>query len=187
VTDSAYRADVKSATSGWWLFAFVGLLSVVAGVIVLFKPSNSLATLAVIVGIFLLADGIIEIIASFLRYTPNRGLVALLGVVTAIIGVLLIRHPIAGVTAVALLIGIWLIAIGVIRLATAADEVGSVGWRVFVGIIELIAGIVIVAVPNIGYATLAILVGIGFILNGIGLLTFGFGVRGLRHEALRES
>jgi uncharacterized membrane protein HdeD (DUF308 family) len=179
---NAFRADVKDATSGWWLFVVVGVLSVAAGVIVLFKPGNSLATLAVIAGIFLLADGIIEIIASFLRYTPNRGLVALLGVVTAIVGVLLIRHPIAGVAAVALLIGIWLIAIGVIRLATAGDEPGPPGWRIFAGILELIAGIAIVASPGIGFATLAILVGIGFILNGIGLITFGWGMRGLRED-----
>ena len=184
MNDTAYQAEVKGATAGWWLFALVGVLSVVAGVIVLFEPGGSLATLAVIAGIFLLVDGILELIASFMRTTPNRGLVALLGVVTAIVGVLLIRHPIAGVTAVALLIGIWLIAIGVIRLATASDEPGSVGWRIFAGIVELIAGIVIVAVPDIGYATLAVLVGIGFILNGIGLITLGWGLRGAREVAL---
>jgi uncharacterized membrane protein HdeD (DUF308 family) len=47
------------------------------------------------------------------------GMVALLGVLTAIVGVLLIRHPIAGVPAVALLIGIWLITIGVVRFVAA--------------------------------------------------------------------
>ena len=125
------------------------MLSVVAGVIVLFKPGSSLATLAVIAGIFLLVDGILELIASFMRTTPNRGLVALLGVVTAIVGVLLIRHPIAGVTAVALLIGIWLIAMGVIRFATAFDEPGTAAGDLR-GIVELIAGIVIVANPDIG-------------------------------------
>jgi uncharacterized membrane protein HdeD (DUF308 family) len=35
------------------------------------------------------------------------------------------------------------------------------------GLVELIAGIVIVANPSIGYTTLAILVGIAFILNGL--------------------
>lgn len=31
--------------------------------------------------------------------------------------------------------------------------------------------------PNIGYATLAILVGIGFILNGIGMTALGWGMQ----------
>jgi uncharacterized membrane protein HdeD (DUF308 family) len=109
-------------------------------------------------------------------------MVALFGVITAIVGVLLIRHPVGGVTAVALLIGLWLIVIGVIRFATAFDEYAYRAWYAFAGVVELIAGIVIVANPDIGYATLAILVGIGFIINGIGLGALGWGL----HEARRE-
>ena len=52
----------SSPTGGWWLLLLVGALSVVAGVILLFKPSDSLATLAVIAGIFLLLDGILELV-----------------------------------------------------------------------------------------------------------------------------
>jgi uncharacterized membrane protein HdeD (DUF308 family) len=174
------EAQLRDITWGWWLVVLVGVLSIVAGVIILAKPSSSLATLAVIAGIFLLLDGILELIAAFMRSTTNRGLVALLGVLTAVIGVLLIRHPVGGVTAVALLIGIWLIAMGVIRFVTAFDEPRHRGWHALAGTLELIAGIVIVANPNIGYATLAVLVGIGFILNGIGLTALGWGIRELR-------
>ncbi len=42
------------------------------------------------------------------------------------------------------------------------------------------SGVVIVANPNIGFTTLAILVGIGFILNGLGMVALGWGMRGLR-------
>jgi uncharacterized membrane protein HdeD (DUF308 family) len=178
-----YEAEVKELTWGWWLLVLVGVLSLVAGVIVLFQPGDSLAALAVIIGIFMLVDGIFEIASSFMRSTPNRGMTALFGVITAVIGVLLIRHPIGGVTAVALLIGIWLIAAGVIRFVTAFDEPDHRGWHALAGVLELIAGIVIVSSPNIGYATLAILVGIGFILNGFGLMALGFGVRDVRRSA----
>ena len=183
MNETLYQAEVKESTWSWWLLLLVGLLSVAAGVVILFKPSESLATLAVIAGIFLLVDGILELGSSFMRSTPNRGMVALFGVLTAIVGVLLIRHPIGGVTAVALLIGIWLIAVGVIRFATAFEEYEHRGWYAFAGILELIAGIVIVANPDIGYTTLAILVGIGFILNGIGMAALGWGMHEVRREA----
>jgi uncharacterized membrane protein HdeD (DUF308 family) len=182
MNEDLYRAEVREITWGWWLLLLTGLLSVVAGVIVLFKPGDSLATLAVIAGIFLLLDGILELVSSFMSSTRNRGMVALLGVLTAIVGVLLIRHPIGGVTAVALLIGIWLIAAGVIRFATAFEEYEHRGWYAFAGAMELIAGIVIVADPSIGYTTLAILVGIGFILNGIGMTALGWGMKEVRRE-----
>jgi len=182
MTDYVSGVEAKQFMGGWWLLLLVGVLSMAAGVIILFKPSESLATLAVIAGIFLLLDGILELVGSFLRSTPNRGLVALVGVLSAIAGVLLIRHPIGGVTAVALLIGIWLIAVGVIRLASAFEEDEHRGWHAFAGLVELIAGIVIVANPHIGFATLALLVGIGFILNGVAMLALGWNLHTLRRQ-----
>jgi uncharacterized membrane protein HdeD (DUF308 family) len=174
--------EARTATGGWWLFALVGVLSIAAGVIVLFKPGDSLATLAVIAGIFLLLDGLLELTAALFHGTQSRGMVALLGVLTAIVGVLLIRHPIAGVAAVALLIGIWLITIGVVRFVAAFELAESRGWNIVVGLIELIAGIAIIADPNIGFATLALLVGVAFILNGMGLTALGWVLRELRRE-----
>jgi uncharacterized membrane protein HdeD (DUF308 family) len=175
--ESQYEAEVTELTWGWWLLVLVGILSVIAGVIILFKPSDSLATVAVIGGIFLLVDGILEMISSFMRGTTNRGLVGLLGVLSAIVGVLLIRHPVGGVAAVALLIGIWLIAVGVTRFATAFEEPDHRGWHAIAGIVELVAGIVIVSNPDIGFATLALLVGIGFILNGVAMTALGWDMR----------
>jgi len=182
MTDHISGAEAKQYPGGSWLLAVVGVLSLVAGVIILFKPSDSLSTLAVIAGIFLLLDGILELADSLMRSTPNRGLVALIGVLSAIVGVLLIRHPIGGVAAVALLIGIWLIAIGVVRFATAFEEYENRAWHALAGIIEVIAGVVIVANPDIGFGTLALLVGFGFILNGIGMLALGWSVHLLRRE-----
>jgi uncharacterized membrane protein HdeD (DUF308 family) len=171
------EARVGESNSGWWLLSLVGLLSIVAGVIILFKPDDSLATLAVIAGIFLLVNGILELIASFMRSTSDRGLVALFGVLSVIVGVLLIRHPIGGVEFVAILVGLWLITVGVIRFATAFDEYAHRFWHGLAGALAMIAGVIIIVDPNIGFATLALLVGIGFIANGIGLSALGWGLR----------
>jgi uncharacterized membrane protein HdeD (DUF308 family) len=175
--EASVRAGVREATWGWWLVLLLGLLCIVAGVIVLFKPSDSLATLAVIAGIFILVDGIFEIAASFSRATLNRGMVAILGVLSVIVGVLLVRHPIAGVAAVALLIGIWLIAFGVVRLVAAFELPEGRTWNIIVAVVEILAGIVIVSSPDIGFATLAVLVGIGFIVKGIAMCALGWQLR----------
>jgi uncharacterized membrane protein HdeD (DUF308 family) len=174
------REEARELTWGWWLLLLVGALSIAAGVIVLFKPGDSLATLAVISGIFLLADGIVEVAAALMRGTENRGLTALLGVLTVVVGVMLIRHPIAGVVAVALLIGIWLITVGVVRFIAAFAEEDRNGWQIAAALIEVIAGVVIVASPGIGFATLALLTGIAFIFNGIGLMALGWSMHTLR-------
>ena len=43
----------------------------------------------------------------------------------------------------------------------------------------------IVASPNIGYATLALLVGLSFVANGIAMIVFGILLRTLRRNGRR--
>jgi uncharacterized membrane protein HdeD (DUF308 family) len=183
MADQAIVSEVRTATAGWWLLLLVGALSIAVGVTVLFKPGDSLATLAVLIGIFVLLDGILELAASLLHSTQNRGAVALIGALTSIVGVLLIRHPVQGIVFVALLIGIWLIVVGVIRFVAAFELLEHRSWHMIAGLVELIAGIVIVSNPDIGYATLAVLVGISFIFNGIGMFGLGWSLHTIRRAA----
>jgi uncharacterized membrane protein HdeD (DUF308 family) len=174
--------DVSRLARLWWVAVGLGVLSIVAGGIIIAKPDNSLKTLAVIAGIFILIDGIGELVMAFSRDTAGRGLVALLGTLNLIVGILLIRHPIAGVQAVALFIGIWLIAAGVVRLVMALDSPGNRLSRIIVAVIEGIFGIAIVSSSHIGFATLAVLVGLSFIANGIGVIAFGILLRTLKNQ-----
>jgi uncharacterized membrane protein HdeD (DUF308 family) len=177
------QEEVRAATWGWWLLLLIGTLSIAAGVIVISKPSNSLEVLAVVAGIFVLLDGIFEIAYALRRSSQNRGVVAVLGVLSAIIGILLIRHPISGVTAVALLLGLWLVAIGVVRFIAAFETHERRISNLIVAAVEVIAGVVIVANPHIGFATLALIAGIAFIVNGVGMFVLGWAMHTLRREA----
>jgi uncharacterized membrane protein HdeD (DUF308 family) len=187
VSDTALEArEVHALTWGWWLALLIGAASVVAGIIVILKPSDSLSTLAVIFGIFILLDGIVELVAALAGGTDNRGALAVLGALSVIAGVLLIRHPLGGVKAVALLLSIWLIAAGVVRFITAFASPENRAWRIGVAVVLVVFGVVIVASPHIGYATLALIAGICFICYGIGMLGVGWVMRAVRHEAHRE-
>lgn len=162
-------------SGGWtrWIFLSVGPLSVVAGIVVLVEPSISLRTLAVVTGIFLVVDGVIELISSLFEAGEGGGFRVFVAIVSVIGGVILIRHPFVGVVAIALLLGLWLIASGAFRLAWTIGERRARGWQVVVAVVEIIAGIVIVASPGIGVSTLAILVAISFILRGLALSAIG--------------
>jgi uncharacterized membrane protein HdeD (DUF308 family) len=169
---SVSREQAREVAETWWLFVFVGLASLIAGVILITKPSDSLATLAVIVGIFLLLDGIVELVESFGHDQENRALAAILGVLGIVVGIALVRHPFHGVAAVGILIGIWLVAAGVVRLVRAIVEGRRRVLRSAIALLEIVVGIVVVSDPHIGYATLAVLSGIWLILNGIGTIAF---------------
>jgi uncharacterized membrane protein HdeD (DUF308 family) len=175
--------ELRSLAAGWWLALLIGALSIVAGVIVILKPSNSLSTLAVITGIFILIDGILELVTAVRGDTQNRGLFAVIGALSVIAGVLLIRHPLGGVKAVALLLGIWLIAAGVVRFVAAFGAPDHRVWRICVALVLAVFGIVIVSSPHIGYATLALITGICFICYGLGMLGVAWAMHTIRNEA----
>ncbi len=171
------RQALREISSLWWLTLLLGVLSMIAGIIVLARPDKSLAAIAVVAGIFVLVDGIIALVSALSATTENRGLAALVGVVSVVIGVLLIRHPTHGVLAIALLVGIWLIAMGAVRLVVALESPLHRGWRLLVAAVEIIAGIVLVSSPSIGVATLALLVGLSLLINGASFIGLGFVLR----------
>ncbi|MBV8221691.1 MAG: hypothetical protein JO325_24770 [Solirubrobacterales bacterium] len=69
-----------------------------------------------------------------------------------------------------------------VRLIIAFDTHGDRLGRFVVAAIEIVFGIVIVANPNIGFATLALLVGLAFIVNGLGIIAVGVLLRALKNQ-----
>jgi uncharacterized membrane protein HdeD (DUF308 family) len=174
--------DVRRFARLWWLLVGLGIVSIVLGGVVLAKPDHSLRALAVIAGIFILLDGVVQLVGAFAGDEANPGLVGLLGTLNLIIGIVLIRHPVTTVQVIALLIGLWLIAAGVIRLVLAFNTRGDRVGRILIAAVEAIFGIVIVSSPRIGFSTLALLVGLSFIANGLGVIVFGVLLRTLKED-----
>jgi uncharacterized membrane protein HdeD (DUF308 family) len=174
---STSREQFKEVTAAWWLLLALGVLSIAAGLVVLARPSHSLTTLAVVFGIFVLFDSVYELVGSI--FAERNGVGALLGGLGAVVGILLIRHPLHGVLAVGLLIGIWFVAAGAIRLVAALALEHRL-WNVIVAVLEIVAGIVIVSSPHVGFTTLALLVGISLLLNGAAMAALGWTMHTLR-------
>jgi uncharacterized membrane protein HdeD (DUF308 family) len=56
-------SDHDTPARGWQIF--LGIATLIAGVVVLAYPVSSLGTLTLVVGIWLIVIGVLEIIASF--------------------------------------------------------------------------------------------------------------------------
>ena len=168
---------MRGLVHAWWLAVSLGVVSVAAGTIVLARPGHSLSVLALVIGIYILFDGVVELYIALARRGEDRHMAALIAVLNVIIGILLIRHPFSGVQAIDLSIGIWLIAVGAIRVTIAFYATGDRLARLILAGIEISAGIVIVSIPNIDYATLTLLVGVSFVANGIAIIAGGLLLR----------
>jgi uncharacterized membrane protein HdeD (DUF308 family) len=158
-----------SAATGWQAMVFVGVVTAILGLIIALHPGGSLNVIAVLLGVLLVVSGIFNLVRMLDRSEAHRVWLGIAGLLLVVIGVVLIRHLDLTVALVGLVIGISWIVQGLAALVTAfSGERGERrGWWIFFGLIGLIAGIVVVAVPTTSVTVLAVLVGIWFIVTGL--------------------
>ena len=165
-----------SAATGWQAMVFVGVVTAILGLIIALHPGGSLNVIAVLLGVLLVVSGIFDLVRMLDRSEAHRVWLGIAGLLLVVIGVVLIRHLDLTVALVGLVIGISWIVQGLAALVTAfSGERGERrGWWIFFGLISLIAGIVVVAVPTTSVTVLAVLVGIWFIVTGLTQVVGGF-------------
>ena len=107
------------------------------------------------------------------------------GISLIVLGVLAVGSPMIAAVAVNAVIS-WLIVLaGVVHLAVAFQlrEAGSVIWRVLVGLAYIFFGVYRIAHPTIGVASLTLVLGSLFLVEGIFDIALFFQVRSIRGSA----
>ena len=170
-----------------WVLSF-GFITLLAGIVVLAWPGATLLVIAVLFGIQLIVTGIFRFVAAFATDDATGGtrvLLALLGVLSIIIGLWAVRHVLLTLLALILLLGIFWVVNGTIELFTALSHRGlpQRGWTAAMGVLSILAGIVVLAYPGESLLTLSIVLGIWLLVYGVMELMAAFRLRGLAHSA----
>lgn len=180
----------------WWVLVIRGLFAILFGVITLVWPEITIFALVTIFAAFVMLDGLIEIWVGF----ANRGREqlwwtdALLGVVSIVIGVVILAWP--GISALALMYVIagWMIFIGVITIYQGIqlrEDITGELWVVSTGALFLLAGVTFMIFPGAGAVSLAWLIALFILLLGVLMVKIGWGIgrieRSLRAEAAHQS
>jgi uncharacterized membrane protein HdeD (DUF308 family) len=155
----------------WYSLVLFGLLTFAVGVFFIVDPDETLKVFTVILGIFLVIDGVLAMVAGVVGRGEGRGLLALLGVVSVIAGIVLIEEPFGALKVFVIIIGIWFILAGIVRFVYAFTVPEGKGGYIFVALIDAAAGILILGWPDIGLSTLGVIIGIVLVLRGA-LFTF---------------
>ena len=121
--------ELPRFASLWWLVMLFGVAVLGVGVFFVASPHETLSTFTVIAGIFLLVDGVLAIIASIFGRGEGRGLLATIGVLSAIAGLVLIKKPFGTLVVFVLIFGVWLIVAGVVRFVAAFGEPRGAGGK----------------------------------------------------------
>jgi len=167
------------AIGSWQTTLIVGFATLILGLIVAFHPSGSLNVIAVLIGLLVLISGIFHLVRMFSSAESHRVWMGISGLLLIVLGVILIRHLDLTVAIIGLIIGIaWIIqGLSALTVGASGDAEDGRGWWIFFGIVSLIGGIVIAAIPVKSVTVLAVLAGIWFIVQGLIEILDGFLLR----------
>ncbi len=165
--------------SNWWLPVLTGLISVAVGILAIAYPDITLRVLGIIFGINILIAGAIALIMAFDpdSDTPHSVMRLIVGFIALLAGLTLLVRPSASVLAVLLVIAFWLIVVGVADLLRGITIREGRWSSIVLGVIGIAAGIILVANPDIGITTIALIAGIVFIVRGVVEMALGIELR----------
>ena len=159
-----------------WALLVRGLLSLMIGILILARPLESVAALALVIALWSLFDGFVNIARAFqLRSIAAHWWVLLLGgIVSVVFGfAALYYYPVLSLAFAVVWTAYWLAFSGLVAVYAAVQERRadmSWGWTMAFGIIAIVGGVIAFLNPA---ATLATLLGViaGFaIISGVFLL-----------------
>ncbi len=178
---SSSANQVQSVARAWWLVAFIGVVTVGFGIVLTFKPSNSVHAIAVILGIWLLILGVVRLIQAIGASGERLGYV-LVGLLSIVVALILLHHTTATVAVLGFIVGIFWTVAGVAALFSGFSGVeGRVDWgEVLLGVIGTIVGVLCLVYPSLSLSIICVIVGIGMIVYGIVEIALGFQLRRLR-------
>ncbi len=116
------NAFIVGHWAGFFLHLLASILFVVTGFLLLIKPMVSAEVVTLVMSMFFLIGGIYQFIASLWSHLPGWGWQAFDGLLSSLMGVLLlVQWPLSGLWAVGLFIGIDLIFAGWTWVALALN------------------------------------------------------------------
>jgi uncharacterized membrane protein HdeD (DUF308 family) len=103
----------------WWTMVLLGVIAIAAGIIAFAWPGLTLLVLVTIIAVSAILRGAIEIAAAIRlrKEIDDEWVLGLSGVLSILFGVLIIARPGAGLIAIALLIGAYMMATGIFAVA----------------------------------------------------------------------
>lgn len=110
--------------SRWGIFG-LGALGLLVGVVSIIAPSLLVVSTGLLIGIFLLIYGIGEIaigVGMVIADTMVRMVFVMIGIFSMVIGLFLILNPMLGLDIFVWLVGLYLVVLGLMRVAHGLNE-----------------------------------------------------------------
>ena len=168
----------------WWAVLLRGLIAVAIGIFTLWMPQVSLASLVLVFAAYMLADGILGIIAAVraARRHERWGWLVLEGLLDIGAGVAAFAWPGLTIIIFVALIAAWaIVSGGTMALAALKFTRRDGRWLMgLAGVLSIIWGVLLAFAPITGALVLTLWIGAYALLFGIVLIALAFRLRSRR-------
>jgi uncharacterized membrane protein HdeD (DUF308 family) len=167
----------------WWALVIRGVFAIVLGIFIIARPMESVAAFALVIAIWAVVQGLVNIVHAFdLRaVAPHWWLLLLSGVISTGFGVAaLYYYPALSLTFAVVWAAWWLMLGGIAGISVAVQErrLGmSWGWTMTLGVLGVAASIYAFMSPPVTLVALMGLISAYAIVGGVILLVGAYRLR----------
>lgn len=182
--------EIDIIERSWWSYVLRGVLALIFGILFIAYPGATLRTFVILLGIFLIIDGVVNLIRSliFIFRKEPWGWTLVWGIVGLLLGLILVNHTDFTLGFVAIIMGIWVVIMGVAEIAMAFDMPPESGRGIIavLGVISLGFGIAILAWTAETVYALMVLFGIYLLVAAVMDFIIGIYVGRMQHKEKKE-
>ncbi len=170
------NAALQSLAERWWILLLEGIATVVLGILLLTNPRATLIAFSLVLGVWWLFTGTLDIIAAFAgRHGSRSWFWTLLGgIVSVVVGAFLLFEPLTGAAvlpvAYTLLFAVGASVSGLFRVMAAVtmrNEVSGEGWIILWGAMAIVLGLWMLTSLKAASAVMVYIVAIFAIVGGV--------------------
>ena len=160
-----------------------GILMVLTGAFCLMNPGQTFLSLAFVVGLIMVLNGLIHALAYFIgrglhNRGDNNGWILTDALLTLLLGILILCNQLVADTAIPLVFGMWMLVAGILRIeaSTHIDKErkrSNFRTTMITGILTVLVGLFGFINPLVQWMTTAVLLGIFLVMQGVNVIELG--------------
>lgn len=171
--------EPKQLAKHWWAILIRGIVAVIFAILLVTATGFTLEILIILLGVYLLLDGLLAVIASFVAASNHKSWWLLLfeGLITLAAGIFVFASPSLTLVILVYLVAAWAIITGLLEFVASLIATWAIPGKVFLGVtgvLSVILGIIIFLYPVISLVTMVWLVAIYGFVVGLSLIIFSF-------------
>ncbi|HEX2736739.1 MAG TPA: HdeD family acid-resistance protein [Acidimicrobiia bacterium] len=184
VIDENRVSRITVSPRSWGIYLFLGIAWMLLGILIMSYHVETLSVLAVFTGIAFLAGGVTEIVDAFKLQSGFRWLLATFGALSVAVGIVAIAWPQPTLYVIAVLIGWYLVIMGIVHFVVALFHTHQQYWwaGLVLGLVEFAIGAWAASYPGKSLTVFAVLIGVWALVHGIIEIFAAFVLRGLERD-----